>query len=266
MRNLPPKNLLCHYYCIFYVYYLFYVQWHYNIQLNKMNNIIIWRIYIKYEKYTYNHTYYGVKFISYYCLWFIVLGIRYKALYEEKVSEMDKKKIQCDELISRTFSCFFLSFRDFFRFLFQPRWGRKDRQNESYASRKRISHILFLLPHLFSSRFDLNPEVGVRIAYSCTNVESVWRRARKLQGRERERKRNARKFARLPLGMMNESFYLFYSQISFWLLKERDAGNSTRGKRAWRGLSFTIPRVYPHVCRSLLLRLSILSIHRRRVI
>lgn len=40
---------------------------------------------------------------------------------------------------------------------------------------------------LFSSRFDLNLEVGVRIAYSCSNVESVCRRARELEGREKKK-------------------------------------------------------------------------------
>lgn len=58
---------------------------------------------------------------------------------------------------------------------------------------------------------------GTHIARSYSNAESAQRRARELQ----ERKRNVRKFARLPFGMMNESLYSFCSQISFWLLKEK---------------------------------------------
>ena len=58
---------------------------------------------------------------------------------------------------------------------------------------------------------------STHIARSYSNAESTQRRARELQ----ERKRNVRKFARLPFGMMNESLYSFCSQISFWLLKEK---------------------------------------------
>ena len=94
------------------------------------------------------------------------------------------------------------------------------------ASRKRISHILFSL--LFTIVFFHHGLIwtsppprscgrGTHIARSYSNAESAQRRARELQ----ERKRNVRKFARLPFGMMNEPLYSFCSQISFWLLKEK---------------------------------------------
>lgn len=161
-------------------------------------------------------------------------------------------------------TCLFFFFYDFLSFSFSTALRQKG--SAKWIVCLEETYFSYFIPAAVPSPFFITVwfEPWSWGSYSCSNVKSVWRRARELEGRER--KRNARKFARLPLGMMNEPLYLFYSQISFWLLKERDARNSTRGKRAWRGLSFTIPRVLPRICRSLLLRLSVLNIHRRRVI
>lgn len=111
-------------------------------------------------------------------------------MWRENFSEMIKKKIRYDELISRAFSCFFSLFAISFVFLFnRAKAGRIGKMNR--MPRGNVFLIFYSCclrePRLFSSRFDLNLEVGVRIAYS-SNVESVYRRARELEGRE-EKKR-----------------------------------------------------------------------------
>lgn len=134
---------------------------------------------------------------------------------------------------------FLKSFLLFLTFSFRAR-KKWDRQNESYASRKRISHILFLLlypsPFFITVWFEARSH-GRRRRRRLAAVKPIPRFAcnggvpKAAHGNyELKAKEETRgKFARLPPGMMNEPLYLFCSQISFRLLKKRDARNSTRG-------------------------------------
>lgn len=146
---------------------------------------------------------------------------------------------------SRVF--FFFSFRDSFRFFLfnRAKAGRMGKMNR--MPRGNVFLIFYSCclrePRLFSSRFDLNLEVGVRIAYS-SNVESVYRRARELEGSEGKEMRGNLHVSRLEWWMS----CFIYSTLRYRSDYSRKEMREIRGKtRVTEPLVYNSTRISAHL-------------------